>query len=71
MPSIPAALVGFREYSALNMSTSEMLIETRWLLMGESRASASYGKVTLLVVANNGVKEIIKIVQLYHDVSGT
>ena len=50
MPSIPAALVGFREYSAPNTSASEMLIETRWLLMDESRASASGGKVTLLVV---------------------
>ena len=50
MPSIPAALVGFREYSAPNTSASEMLIETRWLLTDESRASASGGKVTLLVV---------------------
>ena len=31
MPSIPAALVGFREYSAPNTSASEMLIETKWL----------------------------------------
>ena len=54
MPSIPAALVGFREYS-----TSDTYIGFRdanrgqMAVMDESRASASGGKVTLL-------KEIIK-----------
>ena len=50
MTSIPAALIGFREYNAPNTSASEMLVETRLLVMDESRASASGGKVTLLVV---------------------
>ena len=50
IPSIPAALVGFREDSAPNTSASEISIETMWQLMEESRALASGGKVRLLVV---------------------